>query len=131
MSLQAIESLKHFAGKANELQSLRDRVEELEELLGIAGEPFEAFHSLPLTPPQKAILGLLYKGKMVRRETAYTAIYGGRAECDQPDERIIDVRLVVVRKVLSQFDIFIETQWGVGWFMTAENKEKLRELIQA
>lgn len=129
MSLQAIESIKHFAGKANELQSLRDRVQELEELLGLAREQADIFHRLKLSPQQKALLGLLYRSNLVRRYTAYNALYGARQECEQPEDRILDVQICKIRTRLMPLGISIETQRAAGWFMTAENKERLSALI--
>jgi hypothetical protein len=55
MSQQAIESLAHFAGKPSELQMLRDRVQELEEVLGITTKEL-ALQKLPLSPQCCAIL---------------------------------------------------------------------------
>lgn len=130
MSLQAIESVRHFAGKANELQSLRDRVEELEELLGLRQEQADAFHKLRMSPQQKVFLSLLYRSMLVRKYTAFNAIFGARMECEQPDENILAVQICKMRKILARFDISIETQRTAGWFMTPENKEKLRELIR-
>jgi len=130
MSLQAIDSLKHFAGKANELQALRDRVQELEELLGLSQTTRDKLFILRLSPQQTALVALLYRGQLVRRSAAYTAIFGARHECEQPEEGILDVQMSRVRATLRPLGVSIETHRGVGWFMTPENKEKLRLLIE-
>lgn len=129
MSMQPIENLRHFAGKANELQALRDRVQELEELLGVSKEQRDMMFSLKLSPQQTAFLGLIYRGDLVRRDAAYAVIYGARPECDRPDDKILDVQLSRIRARLRPKGITIETQWGVGWFMTPKNKAILRGII--
>lgn len=129
MSLTAIDSLRHFAGKANELQLLRDRVEELEELLGLSREKQHVFWRLKLTPTQRAFISLLYYGGLLRRHAVFSALYGARLECDQPEEKILDVVLSKARIELSLHGICVQTQRGVGWFMTMDNKLKLRALI--
>lgn len=129
MSLQAIDSLKHFAGKANELQLLRDRVQELEELLGLSMEQRDLMSPLKLSPQQTALLGLIYRGNLIRRTAAYTSIFGARLECEQPDDKILDVQLSRLRAALKPRGITIETHRGVGWSMSSDNKERLRTAI--
>lgn len=130
MNDQAIERLRHYAGAANELQQLRDRVEELEAMLGMAGEDIDRFVALALTPTERKIVGILFSWKLVRRETLYTALYGSWLECDQPEPRVIDVFICRVRKYLAPFDITIEHQPKAGWFLTEANKEKLALLAE-
>ena len=130
MSIQAIDSLRYFAGKANELQALRDRVAELEELLGITGGDF---NKLPIPPQQKSILNLLYRanGKLCSREHIYVAIFGMRPDCDQPHEKIIDTQLCRLRGYLRPHEIAISSVWGVGWFIDEDNRAKLRAWIES
>jgi two-component system cell cycle response regulator CtrA len=131
MTIHAIEAMKNYAGKACELQLLRDRVEELERLLGLSQEKRDELFRLRLTPGRTAMLSLIYRGNLIRKEAALEAIYGARPECDQPDIKIIDVMLCAIRKRLKGYGITIENQHGIGWFMTPANKQKLRDLLDA
>jgi hypothetical protein len=125
----AIDTLRAKASDANELHRLRDRVEELEQLLGIVAEDVvDRFIALGISPGEKRILNVLFTWKLVRREKLYTLLYGNRPECDQPDVRTIDVQICRLRKYLSAFNIAIGTQRDAGWFITEENKEKLKNL---
>lgn len=125
----AIDTLREKAGQANELQRLRDRVEELEELLGVHGEDkIDPLVSLALTPMERRVLGVIYRWELVRRPKLYTLLYGARPECDQPAIKLLDVWVSKVRRYLTPFGIMIDHQDGAGWFMTEENKAKLAAL---
>jgi DNA-binding response OmpR family regulator len=128
MSQQAIESLAHFAGKPSELQMLRDRVQELEEVLGITTKEL-ALQKLPLSPQCCAILGMLYRAKSVGREQIYTGIWGARPECDQPSLNIVDVQLCRVKALLKPRGITVHGRYGRGWWIDDEDKAKIREWI--
>jgi hypothetical protein len=45
-----------------------------------------------------------------------------------PDLKILDVHVSRIRRKLAKFDITIDTQYGSGWSMTAENRAKLQGL---
>ena len=64
----------------SELERLQNRVCELEELLGLHLERrLPGFSDLAWQ-----LLGLLLKHRIVPREFAHRALYGGRPEVDQP-----------------------------------------------
>ena len=112
----------------SELERLRDRVDELEELLGVRGTiPRKMFRSCPLAAEQ--LIGMLLARPSITREAAYTALYGGRPEADQPMEKIIGTRMCQARKALTPHGIAVKTVWGSGYYMTGENKAKLRALL--
>lgn len=115
----------------SELQQLRDRVAELEHVIGITDAiPLSA--KLRLQGVYKgdyALLGILLARPFVPRVAIYDAMYGMRAEGEQPDMKVIDVRMSHLRKGLRQHGIEIKTQFGEGYFMTEPNKKKVRELI--
>jgi hypothetical protein len=119
----AIATLKHVAGSANELQALRDRVEELEAILGLTGVGVE---HLPLTRSQAAILGMLCRRDSCSRDSLFVALYGARTEVLQPEVGIIDVFLWRMRRLLGERGIVIQNRWGVGWWLKAEDKAKVR-----
>jgi two-component system cell cycle response regulator CtrA len=104
---------------------LRDRVEELEQILGMKNDQLYVL-GLSFTPTK--LLGLILHRKRVSRDQAMVALYDG---CnDRPDDRVIDVYMCHIRKALKPHDIQIETLWSVGWSMTEGNKQRLRELVE-
>ena len=114
------------------MERLRDRVAQLEQVLGIdrslGGKMRDAFGLEPAFVP---ILGMIYKREFVTRGGLYTVVYGGRPECEWPDERILDVQICKLRKVLKKFGITIKTKWGEGWYMTRANKANVRAALDA
>ena len=133
----AIAILREKANQANELYRLRDRVEELEQLLGlVSDETVDRFVAFKISPTERLILNVLFTWKLVRRENLFTLLYGNRLECDQPDIKLLDIYVCRLRKYLSRLDIAICTQksWSKemngGWFMTPEDKEKLSRVAE-
>lgn len=119
----------------SELQQLRDRVAELEDLLGMMSAP--ALRQV-LRPAKnqwlkkcEPMMGILLARHAVSKEQAFTALYGGLPEADQPEPKMIDIVVHRLRQALTPHGIEIAVVWGVGWYMTEENKAKLRALIEA
>lgn len=113
----------------SELERLRDRVTELEELLGLADNEIYAMLGLPKL--QRSLLGLLMKRPLVSRDTAFAAIYGDRPEASQPEIKILDVHLSHLRGRLRGLGVTITTRWGEGWYLVLEEKAKLRSLLES
>lgn len=109
------------------VQALRDRVEELEELLGLR-QPAPSSAMPHLTPCEFQLLGVLYRGGLITKEFAHRAIWGDKPEGDWPDLKIIDVFICKLRKKFSPLGVVIHTQWGVGYYLTAENKALLKTM---
>lgn len=114
----------------SELQALRDRVAELEDLMGL---------KLPLTPPSTVHLtatelracGLLLKHSIVTKEFYWRALYGALPDCDQPQsDSGFSVYICKLRYKLEPKGIEISNQWGVGYYLTADNKAKLAALLE-
>ena len=113
-------------------QQLLDRIEELEVLLGIDRNFIECLRqSISCTPMEAKILGMLYRREFVSRESLYIGMHGDRPENKQPDSpKTLDTQVCLLRQVLRKYDIKISTAWGSGYYMTKENKAKLKELIE-
>ena len=114
----------------SELQRLRDRVLELEDALGLTAEipyPLVPQHT-GMTKSLAKLFCLLIHRPFVSRDAAYTVLFGGRPECDQPAGKIIEPMVCNLRKTLRRYDISIETRWGMGYYMTDENKRKVHGL---
>ena len=74
---------------------------------------------LPLTKGDFAILEFLARraGRAVGRGALMGALYGG---ADEPDAKVIDVRICKLRRELGAHGVpagLIGTVWGVGWIM--------------
>jgi hypothetical protein len=117
-------------GRIPEVQRLRDRVEELEELLGADpedGERFAVFRIPAGTGPR--LLGLLLRRKVVSREAAQVVLYGGRPENQQPSIESLDIHIFRIRKQLRLHKIEVVTVWGIGWLLEPEAKAQIYALI--
>jgi hypothetical protein len=100
----------------SELQRLRDRVEELEALLGLTEDipdeivPAElairSNHNGYFGPKVKAIIGMLLA---------------------RP--RNIPVLLSRSRKIMRAHGVEITTMWGKGWYLDGPNKQKLAAIV--
>lgn len=110
---------------------LRERNEELEELLGMKLEEPKLFR---VSKMNWRFLGLLLRadGKVISREYLYSAIYGNLPEADQPsDIRNIDQRVCRLNRSLSVHAVRIKSDsYGHGYFISREHCGKLRRLLQ-
>ena len=111
------------------VHALQDRIEELEDLLGLRVPVPRS--DLELTKIERQLLGILYRGGLISSEFAHRAIYGLRSECDQPNLKIIDVFISRLRRKLRPHAIKLSTQWGEGYYFDAENRAKLKSLLNA
>ncbi len=118
---------------AEEIQQLRDRIEELEDLAGMGNDDMLLLkQALGLTPAQCQILGIIRKRSgIASREMIYGYLYGGRPECDQPAIKIVDVLMVNVRRALLPHGIKIDTVWCIGWQMSEKNRTALKALMES
>lgn len=108
-----------------EVERLRDRVEELERLLGL----HEAFpRPWRLTKQQSQTFGLLLRRPTVSRDQFIEALHGGEsARC----ERLFDVIVSRLRLKLGPLGIEIKAEHGVGYFIPPASKRLARALIGA
>lgn len=122
---------------AAEVEHMRDRIAELEAVLGIKpAQPIAAllrprFKGSYYLAALEPLLGMLLARELVSREAAYVGIYGARPEADQPDPGIIPVLLVRLRFGLKPYGITIQNVHGRGWFLSLADKAKLRALLEA
>jgi hypothetical protein len=113
-----------------ELQTLRDRVEELERAVGVdQGLTTRLRIAFGIEPALAPILGMLFKRNFVTHDSLYTVLYAGRLECDWPQPKIMDVQICKLRRKLKRFGIVIKTQWGEGWSMSVADKAKVRAVL--
>lgn len=119
-----------MSSKDHQIAVLEDRIAELEELLGVSVSWTDQYRRLGLPPLARLMLGHIVKRETVTRESLFTTVYGGRAECDQPDAKnAIGVRVWNIRNTLEPHGIKIQTVYRAGWRMSAADKEKLAVLV--
>jgi DNA-binding response OmpR family regulator len=110
---------------APETARLRDRVEELERLLGM--RPV-----LPrmwgLTGREADVLGILLRRQVMTHTQLFEAIWGGDSDCDL---KIVEVVVCKLRAKLRPHGIAIRTEHGVGYFVPPESKATARAQIAA
>lgn len=112
-------------------QQLRDRIAELEELIGTGGKMVHVMQDvLRLTPVEAQILGYLMKRNTASREGMFLAVYGGLPERSQPDIKVLDVMVCKLRKVLDRHEVNVRTLWGIGYFMKRDDKQKLKRILE-
>jgi DNA-binding response OmpR family regulator len=109
------------------IRAAHDRIAELEALLGTRGQ--ELPPAIGLTRKQVELLGYLMLRNFAADAGAYAALYGGMPECDQPDIKILQVQVCKMRAKLAPFGIKIDRRLGQGYYLTAENKAKVRALM--
>jgi ribosome biogenesis SPOUT family RNA methylase Rps3 len=106
----------------SELQRLRDRVEELEQILGMDEDDVSLIRQVTgLAHTPATMVSILYRRRVIlTKETLHQAIYGGMAECDQPQVRVLDSLIHQARKALRPYDVNIHTVYGGGGFSMDE-----------
>lgn len=115
-----------------EIERLRDRVEQLEDILGIGNTVTKQLSAtFGLTQCQAKILGILLNRSMATKDAMYFALYGDRPESDQPQsDAVVRKHFVGLRRSLKPAGVEIEAIYGQGWKLGSEHKAKLRELMQ-
>lgn len=114
-----------------ETDALRDRVAELDALLGVGNDDVSRLLTVvDATLQQCEMIGFMLKRAVATRTALFIALFGARPECDQPDMKLIDVQMVKVRKALEKLGIEVRIEWGSGgWNIPAADKAKLRHLM--
>jgi DNA-binding response OmpR family regulator len=104
-------------------QRLQDRIEELEQLLGMAP-------TLPrpwrLTPREARLFGLLMKHAVLSADFIIAAIWGGDAGTS---DKSLEVLVFKLRRKLAPAGIVINTEWSTGYYIAADHKRLARDLI--
>jgi two-component system cell cycle response regulator CtrA len=114
-----------MSAAVSETVRLRDRVEELERLLGM--RPV-----LPrmwgLTGREADVLGILLRRQVMTQAQLFEAIWGGDSE---RSVKIVEVVVCKLRTKLRPYGIAIRTEHGVGYFVPRDSKAAARVQIAA
>ena len=115
----------------SETEQLRNRLEELQGLLGVGNDDVSRLLTvLDATPQQCEMIGFMLRRAVATRTALHTVLFGARPECDQPEMKLIDVQMVKVRAALKRLGIDVRTEWGSGgWAIASADKMKLRRLM--
>ena len=115
---------------AEDINALRDRIQELEELLGMRlPQPRLGVLSTVRKTGWK-ILGLLLKRGLITREYTYSALYGAKPESEQPvDPRVIDQHICRINKTLKLHGVRVRTEYGVGYYIDEQSREALKSML--
>jgi two-component system cell cycle response regulator CtrA len=111
-----------------ENEELRERVRQLEEIIGYTVEVPMQFG---MTAHESRMLGLMMKRELCSREFLLTSLYGHLPPDDEPEIKIIDVYACKLRKKLKPFGIEIGTKWGQGYFLSAADKAKVVGILKS
>lgn len=123
----------------NEVQFLRARVEELEEELRQIKEdlcpldnPF--IGKLRLTKQLASLLWVIYKTDGIATNERLNIVvreYGQRNPSEGSNtSACTKVRITHLRNRFRKDGIQIDNAWGVGYYMTAKNKQKLKKMLE-
>lgn len=107
---------------------LRGRIALLEQELGLRNDIPLVFG---LTPSESRILSVLMQRIMATKEQLLIAVTSDVTGNKQPEIKIVDVYICKMRKKLEPFGIVIETVWGRGYNLDADNRSKVSEYLDA
>lgn len=99
-----------------ERDTLRERVRQLEASM-TASAPF---FGLPLEPQQRKLLCLLVTREFIARDVAATIL--------ESSPESVKVQIHRMRQRLKPLGVRIHTDWGEGYYMTPEMKQKARDI---
>jgi len=87
---------------------------------------FACARAFKITRLESAILSLLLKRAQATREQLHHAIKQPRPgqNREETEPKIVDVVICHMRKKLKPHDIKIETVWGIGYLITATDRER-------
>src|SRR5262249_19345468 len=108
-----------------ETARLRDRIDELERLMGMRMVPPRLFG---LTRREADMLGILLRRQVMTHAQLFEAIWGGDSE---RSVKIVEVVVCKLRAKLRPHGIAIRTEYGVGYFIPPDSKATARALIAA
>jgi DNA-binding response OmpR family regulator len=101
------------------IEDLRDRVEELETLLGLKTKLPDSYG---LSPTEQKFVGVLLRREIADREMLMTAIYGGLTE---KTTWSIGVHIWNIRRKLAPWGITVKNRWGHGYYLDDEARALL------
>lgn len=96
----------------NQIDTLRERNRQLEELLAPSSTPILA--EWMLTPSEARVFAHLTTRDLCTKASIMAAMYSDRIDVE-PEIKIVDVFICKMRRKLKPFGITIRTVWGQGY----------------
>lgn len=103
--------------KDERIQELEDEVMVLKDALGLT---FKGDPAWGLRQVETEILGVIAKTAVATNDRIRTAVWGMKS--DPPSDGLLKVHIWKMRPKLAKHGIFIETKWGVGYFLSPESR---------
>lgn len=106
----------------NQLSLANEKISQLEKALSPEG----GFFIFKLTKTQEMILSVLYRRQYVSVDTIEMILYN-----DEKDVKsnIVKVYICQMRKKLKPLGIKISTKWAVGYYLTENDKAKIKRVM--
>jgi two-component system cell cycle response regulator CtrA len=121
-----VDQLARLEGLEAENGRLRDRVMELEDVLGFS---IEMPIYLGLSSAEARVFGALMKRPTWTKDQLMAALYSHRPE-DPPEMKIVDVFICKLRKKLKPIGVEIETLWGQGYRLSPAMRDRAMAIIK-
>ena len=84
-----------------------------------------------MTRSEAALLGVLFKREIVTHLAAFVVLYGSDPNGGPAEPKsVVGVLIMILRKKLASLGVQIQTQNGVGYYLTFEAKARLRNFIE-
>lgn len=106
----------------DENERLRERVRQLEELLGARWRPPLEWR---LTAQEARFMGVLVHRDQPTKNAFMAALYRDTG-ADEAEEKIVDVLACKIRKKVAPFGVEIQTIWGHGYALPDHQREALK-----
>lgn len=122
--------VKHLLARITRLEQenndLRATISDLKQEFGLDDSVPPV---LGLNRAERKMLGVLFARRIATKGQCMTGIMVGRGGDEEPDMRVLDVYIHRMRVKLKPFGIVIVTEWGTGWYIDEENKQKIAALL--
>lgn len=123
---------RRFLAMRTERDGLLAKVAELEAALARALDIPKVPRIFRLTKHETHVLECLLARAQASREQIQDFLYQLMPDGDdEPDIKIVDVFIHKVRKKLAPWKIEIMTEWGLGYRLTGESRDIIRDLNRA
>ncbi|WP_024517022.1 hypothetical protein [Bradyrhizobium sp. Tv2a-2] len=115
-----------------EVEALRDRVAQLEGIIGIGVDELGLLKRVipDITVMESKILNMVRARGAVPRGVLYDALYAARPDCDQPGGKGIEVAMMRVRRKIAPLGLTITTYCGSGYVMAEADRKRLTSMMQ-
>lgn len=112
-----------------ECDRLRDRIEELERIIGTRDDEFP--YKLPMQPKAQRMLLVLLNRVFVSNETAFVAICDHTDRLDSYPEKYVQQYITKVRAFLGPLRRCVKTKWGEGYYIMPQDKQQVRAYMES